>query len=39
MKKDSEENLVNENDFTELRHAEPSPRKKKKLVSLAPKDQ
>ena len=33
MKKDSEENLVNnKNDFPELRHAEPNPRKKKKLV-------
>ena len=31
--KDSEENLViNKNDLPELRHAEPSPRKKKKLV-------
>ena len=33
MKKDSEENLVtNKNDLPELRHAEPNPGKKKKLI-------
>ena len=33
MKKDSEEYLVNnKNDFREVRHAEPNPRKKKKLL-------
>ena len=38
MKKDSEENLVNnKNDFSELRHAEPNTRKKKKLVFLRTK--